>query len=337
MSNTLPESMTVVEISKPGDPDVLVPAQRPLPELKTTEVLVKVAAAGVNRPDCMQRAGNYDPPPDASDLPGLEVAGTVVAKGADVTRWQVGDQVCALTNGGGYAEYCVAPQGQCLPPPKGFDLLKAAALPENYFTVWPNVFVRGRLQAGETLLVHGGASGIGTTAIQLAHARGSKVIATAGGAEKVAICEKLGADRVINYRDEDFVTAVKEFTDGKGADVILDMVGGDYIKRNLKCLAIEGRLVLIAFLRGPVAEINFAPVMINRQTITGTTLRPQSAESKAAIADALNEHAWPLLEAGTIKPLIDKVFDLRDANQAHAMMEANQNIGKIMLRVATEG
>jgi putative PIG3 family NAD(P)H quinone oxidoreductase len=329
--------MTVIEISKPGGPEVLQPAERPLPELKPHEVLIEVAYAGVNRPDCLQRAGNYAPPPDASDLPGLEVAGTVVAKGTAVTQWQLGEQVCALTHGGGYAEYCAAPAGQCLPIPKGFDLLQAAALPETYFTVWVNVFDRGRLQSGETLLVHGGASGIGTTAIQLAHARGARVIATVGSAEKLAVCKTLGADRVVNYHEEDFVEAVKIVTAGKGADVILDMVGGDYIPRNLKCLAMDGRLVLIAFLRGSVAEINFAPLMVKRQTITGSTLRPQSIEQKAAIANALREQVWPLLEAGRVKPIIDQVFALREAAQAHALMEANKNIGKIMLRVRDSG
>ena len=334
MTNTaLPETMQVVEISKPGGPEVLLPAQRPLPELKAGEVLIEVAVAGVNRPDCLQRAGSYDPPPGASNLPGLEVAGTIVACSADATRWQRGDKVCALANGGGYAEYCAVPETQCLPLPQGFDMLQAAAVPETYFTVWGNVFERGRLQSGETLLVHGGASGIGTTAIQLAHVRGSKVIATVGSAGKAEVCASLGADRVVNYKEEDFVDAVKQFTGGRGADVILDMVGGDYVKRNLISLAIDGRLVQIAFLRSPQVELNLAPLMVKRQTITGSTLRPQSIGQKAAIADALHDQVWPLLEAGKVKPIIDTVFLLEEAAKAHAMMEANQNIGKILLQV----
>ena len=334
MTTTLPASMTVIEITEHGSPDVLKPTQRSIPPLQDNEVLIQVAYAGVNRPDCQQRAGNYNPPPGASDLPGLEVAGTVVAKGAHVTQWQVGDQVCALTHGGGYAEYCPAPATQCLPIPKGYNLEQAAALPENYFTVWTNVFARGRLQPGETLLVHGGASGIGTTAVQLARARGSKVIATAGSERKVQVCRELGADRVVNYHKEDFVEVVKEETDGHGADVILDMVGGDYIPRNMKSLALDGRLVFIAFLRGPKAELNFAQLMVKRQTITGSTLRPQSIEAKAEIANNLHQQVWPLLESGEIKPILDTRFALADAAKAHAMMESNENIGKIMLKVS---
>ena len=333
MSSSLPSEMTVIEITAHGAPEVLKPAQRPVPQLQDNEVLIQVAYAGVNRPDCQQRAGNYNPPPGASDLPGLEVAGTIVALGSAVTQWQLGDQVCALTHGGGYAEYCAAPATQCLPIPQGFTLEQAAALPENYFTVWTNVFDRGRLQPGETLLLHGGASGIGTTAIQLAHARGSKVIATVGSARKAEVCRELGADRVVNYREEDFVEVVNAETDGHGADVILDMVGGDYIPRNMKALALHGRLVLIAFLRGPKAELNFAQLMVRRQTITGSTLRPQSIEAKAAIADNLRQHVWPLLEQGTIKPILDTQFTLTEAAKAHTMMEANENIGKIMLQV----
>ena len=333
MTTALPASMTAIEITEHGPPEVLKPAQRSILQLQDNEVLIQVAYAGVNRPDCQQRAGNYNPPPGASDLPGLEVAGTVVARGAGVTQWQLGEQVCALTHGGGYAEYCPAPATQCLPIPKGFTLEQAAALPENYFTVWTNVFDRGRLQPGETLLVHGGASGIGTTAIQLAHARGSKVIATAGSERKLHVCRELGADRVVNYREEDFVEVVKAETDGRGANVILDMVGGDYIPRNMKSLALDGRLVFIAFLRGPKAELNFAQLMVKRQTITGSTLRPQSIEVKAAIADNLRQQVWPLLENGTIKPILDTQFVLSDAAKAHTMMEANENIGKIMLKV----
>ena len=333
MSSSLPSEMTVIEITAHGAPEVLKPAQRPVPQLQDNEVLIQVAYAGVNRPDCQQRAGNYNPPPGASDLPGLEVAGTIVALGSAVTQWQLGDQVCALTHGGGYAEYCAAPATQCLPIPQGFTLEQAAALPENYFTVWTNVFDRGRLQPGETLLLHGGASGIGTTAIQLAHARGSKVIATVGSARKAEVCRELGADRVVNYREKDFVEVVNAETDGHGADVILDMVGGDYIPRNMKALALDGRLVFIAFLRGPKAELNFAQLMVRRQTITGSTLRPQSIEAKAAIADNLRQHVWPLLEQGTIKPILDTQFTLTEAAKAHTMMEANENIGKIMLQV----
>ncbi len=333
MSASLPGTMTVIEIHQPGAPEMLQPAQRPVPEPQPHEVLIKVAVAGVNRPDCLQRQGNYAPPPDASDLPGLEVAGTVVALGNEVQQWHVGDQVCALTHGGGYAEYCVAAAGHCLPVPQGFTLEQAAAIPENYFTVWSNVFQRGRLASGETLLVHGGASGIGTTAIQLAKALESRVIATAGSDRKLAVCRELGADRVINYRTEDFVEAVRDFTDGRGADVILDMVGGDYIARDLKALAIDGRLVLIAFLRGPKVELNLAPLMVRRQTITGSTLRPQTVAAKAAIARALRQQVWPLLEAGKVKPVIDRVFALSEAAQAHTMMEANENIGKLLLRV----
>ena len=333
MSSSLPSEMTVIEITAHGAPEVLKPAQRSVPQLQDNEVLIQVAYAGVNRPDCQQRAGNYNPPPGASDLPGLEVAGTIVALGSAVTQWQLGDQVCALTHGGGYAEYCAAPATQCLPIPQGFTLEQAAALPENYFTVWTNVFDRGRLQPGETLLLHGGASGIGTTAIQLAHARGSKVIATVGSARKAEVCRELGADRVVNYREEDFVEVVNAETDGHGADVILDMVGGDYIPRNMKALALDGRLVFIAFLRGPKAELNFAQLMVRRQTITGSTLRPQSIEAKAAIADNLRQHVWPLLEQGTIKPILDTQFTLTEAAKAHTMMEANENIGKIMLQV----
>lgn len=325
--------MTVIEITRHGGPEVLQTARRPLPQPTSNEVLIEVAVAGVNRPDCLQRAGNYAPPPDASDLPGLEVAGKIIAVGEAVTDWQVGDPVCALTNGGGYAEYCVAAAGQCLPIPNGFDPAQAAALPENYFTVWTNVFDRGRLQAGETLLVHGGASGIGTTAIQLAKAFGAKVVATAGSDRKTSVCRELGADRLVNYREEDFVDAVREFTDGRGADVILDMVGGDYIARDLQVLALEGRLVLIAFLRGPKVELNLAPLMIKRQTITGSTLRPQSPEAKAAIARSLREKVWPLLEAGKVGPIIDRKFSLTEAAEAHRTMEANQNIGKLLLQV----
>lgn len=337
MSEDLPEHMVAIEIEAPGGPEVLRPVERPLPRPRAGEVLIAVAFAGVNRPDCMQRAGRYAPPPDASDLPGLEVAGRVVAAGAGVDTPRVGDGVCALTNGGGYAEYCAVPATQCLPVPAGLGLDRAAALPENFFTVWTNVFDRGRLGAGETLLVHGGASGIGTTAIQLARAFGARVVATVGSPEKAAVCRELGAARVVEYRDEDFVAAVAEFTGGEGADVILDMVGGDYIARNLRALAIEGRLVQIAFLRGSTAEIDLAPLMLRRQTLTGSTLRPQSAAAKGAIARSLHAHVWPLLEAGTVAPVVHATFPLEAAGRAHATMEANENIGKLVLQVADRG
>jgi len=332
VSEHLPARMTAIEIRAPGGPEVLVPSKRPLPVPRAHEVLVEVAFAGVNRPDCMQRAGHYAPPPDASDLPGLEIAGRIVALGPDAGPWQRGDRVCALAHGGGYAEYCAVPAGQCLPVPAGFDLAQAAALPENCFTVWSNVFDRGRLASGETLLVHGGASGIGTTAIQIARARGARVIATAGSDRKVAVCRDLGADTAINYREDDFVTAVKAVTGDRGADVILDMVGGDYVPRNLQALAVDGRLVMIAFLRGSTVDLDLAPLMVRRQTLTGSTLRPQSREAKAAIAHALREHVWPLLEAGTVRPVIDRTFALAEAAQAHAVMEAGENIGKLLLR-----
>lgn len=333
MSAALPATMMAIEIREPGAPEVLQPVQRPLPEPKPHEVLIEVTVAGVNRPDCLQRQGNYAPPPDASDLPGLEVAGTVAALGSEVHQWRLGDQVCALTHGGGYAEYCVAPAGQCLPVPAGFSLEQAAALPENYFTVWTNVFDRGRLAGGETLLVHGGASGIGTTAIQLAKAFSARVVATAGSDHKVGICRELGADRGVNYRTEDFVEAVRDFSEGRGADVILDMVGGDYIARDLEVLAMDGRLVLIAFLRGAKVTLNLAPLMVRRQTITGSTLRPQPIAAKAAIARSLREKVWPLLESGRVRPVIDRMFPLTEASQAHVMMEANENVGKLLLRV----
>ncbi|MDX1604746.1 MAG: NAD(P)H-quinone oxidoreductase [Candidatus Competibacterales bacterium] len=333
MAQNLPDTMTAIEIGEPGGPGVLRATQRPVPRPQAGEVLIEVAVAGVNRPDCLQRAGRYAPPPDASDLPGLEVAGRVVAVGVGVDDWRTGDPVCALVHGGGYAEYCVAPGGQCLPLPAGFDMAQAAALPENHFTVWTNVFDRGRLCAGETLLVHGGASGIGTTAIQLARALGAQVIATAGGKRKVAVCRELGADRAVDYREEDFVEAVKAFTEGRGADVILDMVGGDYLARDLEVLAVDGRLVLIAFLRGSRVSLDLAPLMVRRQTITGSTLRPQSIEAKTAIARALRETVWPLLAAGTVRPVIDRILPLAEAARAHEIMEANENIGKLLLRV----
>ena len=322
------ETMRVVEIAEPGGPEVLVPGTRPVPEPGPGEVLIEVAYAGVNRPDALQRAGSYNPPPGASDLPGLEAAGRIAALGPGVSDWAVGDAVCALLPGGGYAEYVVTPAAHCLPVPKALGLKEAACLPETFFTVWTNVFDRGALQPGERFLVHGGSSGIGTTAIQLASVRGARVFATAGSAEKCAACTRLGAERAINYRDEDFVDVLK--AEG-GADVILDMVGGDYIPRNLKALAEDGRLVQIAFLRGPKAEVNFAPLMMRRQTITGSTLRPQSVAAKAAIADALRREVWPLLDAGRIAPVMDSEFPLEDAAGAHARMESSAHIGKIVL------
>jgi len=310
-----------------------VPAERALPTPKPNEILVKVAAAGVNRPDVLQRQGLYAVPPDASDLPGLEIAGEVVACGASATRWKVGDKVCALAHGGGYAEYCVVPEVQALPLPKGLSLIEAASLPETFFTVWSNVYDRGRLKAGETLLVHGGSSGIGVTAIQIAKAMGNRVLATAGSDEKCAACVKLGADKAINYRSQDFLAEVLAATGNKGVNVILDMVGGDYVPKELKCLAEEGRLVFIAFLRGPKTELDINEVMRRRLTLTGSTLRPRPVEFKGAVAASLREHVWPLIEAGKIKPVIFKTFPLAEAAEAHRLMESSQHIGKLVLTV----
>lgn len=329
----LPTTMTAIEISEPGGPEVLKPASRSVPTPGPGEALIKVAAAGVNRPDLAQRAGVYPPPPGASDLPGLEIAGTVVALGDGAGGVAVGDAVCALTPGGGYAGYCVTPAAHCLPVPKGFSMAQAGALCETYFTVWHNVFMRGALQPGETLLVHGGASGIGTTAIQIARERGARVLATAGTATKCKACEDLGAERAINYREEDFVDVVNAVTNGRGADVILDMVCGDYVPRNLRCLAVDGRTVIIALLGGAKAEINFAHLMRNRQTITGSTLRPQSVVAKAAIAAALRAEVWPLLDAGKIGPVIQGTFPLAEAAAAHAALEAGEHVGKFVLTV----
>lgn len=328
--------MLAIEIARPGPPDVLVPVERPKPSPGPGEVLIRVAAAGVNRPDVMQREGRYPPPPGAPDIPGLEVAGKIVELGSDAGDWRVEDLVCALVSGGGYAEYCVAPAPQCLPVPAALDTIAAAGIPETFFTVWTNVFERGRLAAGETLLVHGGASGIGTTAIQLARAFGARVFATAGTSEKCRACERLGADRAINYRTEDFVEATRALTDGRGVDVILDMVGGDYIARNLEILATNGRLVQIAFLKGPKVEIDFTPVLQRRLTITGSTLRPRSVEEKGAIARALRARVWPLLDSGTVQPVIHATFPLARAAEAHRMMEADTHIGKIILTVNDE-
>ena len=332
-SQSLPETMTAIEIREPGGPEVLVPATRPVPRPGAGEVLIKVAAAGVNRPDVLQRKGGYPPPKGASDIPGLEVAGTVVAAGPEVETPKVGEQVCALVTGGGYAEYCVAPAPQCLPVPRGFSLEQAACLPETFFTVWINVFQRSGLKPGESFLVHGGTSGIGTTAIQLAKAFGCTVFATAGSAEKVKACKDLGADHAINYKDEDFVYVVNESTGGKGVDVILDMVGGDYIARDIKALAEDGRLSFIAFLGGPKAEVNFAAVMMKRLTITGSTLRARPVAVKAALAAELKAKVWPLLEAGTVAPVMAARFPLAEAARAHALMESSGHIGKIVLTV----
>lgn len=336
MSQTLPESMTAIEISEPGGPEVLVPGTRPVPQPAAGEVLVKVAAAGVNRPDVLQRLGGYPPPPGASDIPGLEIAGEVVALGEGAAGLSpglsLGDQVTALVTGGGYAQYCAAPAVQCLPIPKGFDLTQAAALPETFFTVWVNVFQRSALQPGESFLVHGGTSGIGTTAIQLAKALGSRVFATAGSPEKVKACEDLGAERGINYRDEDFVAVVKEATGGKGVNVVLDMVGGDYIQRNIKAMAPDGRLSFIAFLGGAKAEVDFTSVMLKRLTITGSTLRARSVDFKAQVAAELREKAWPLLDSGRVAPVMAASFPLEEAAKAHALMESSSHIGKIVLK-----
>lgn len=329
----LPTTMQAIEISTPGGPEVLKPVERPVPTPSHGQILIKVAAAGVNRPDALQRAGKYAPPPEASDLPGLECSGTVVAIGTGVTRWAIGDDVCALLPGGGYAEYVVTNQDHALRIPEGMDMVQAAALCETYFTVYSNVFMRGGLQAGETFLVHGGSSGIGTTAIQLAKAAGARVFATAGNAEKCAVCEELGAERAINYRDEDFAKVIKELTKGKGVDLILDMVGGSYIPRNIKSLALEGRLVQIAFLEAPVAELNFAFIMMKRLTMTGSTLRPQSDLAKAQIADALRTEIWPMLDGGTVKPVMDSTYPMARAADAHARMEGSTHIGKIVLTV----
>ncbi|MFQ1701168.1 NAD(P)H-quinone oxidoreductase [Loktanella agnita] len=323
--------MQAIEISKPGGPEVLTLTQRPMPEPAYDQVVIKVAYAGVNRPDALQRAGLYNPPPGASDLPGLEAAGEVVSVGAGVTWPQPGDQVCALLPGGGYAEYVATPAAHCLPVPDGLSLKQAACLPETFFTVWSNVFMRGGLQAGERFLVHGGSSGIGTTAIQLARVMGARVFATAGSDDKCTACSDLGADLAINYKTDDFVAKVQ--AEG-GADVILDMVGGSYIQRNLKALADDGRLVQIAFLQGPKAELSLVQLMTRRLTMTGSTLRPQSDLAKARIADALRSHVWPLLDAGRVAPVMDQEFALTDAAAAHARMESSEHIGKIVLRVS---
>ncbi len=330
---TLPAEMTVIGIRAPGGPEMLVPQTRPLPQPGAGEVLIKVAAAGVNRPDVMQRLGLYPPPHGATDIPGLEIAGQVVALGPGASRWKVGEQVMALVVGGGYAEYCPAHESHCLPIPAGIDLIQAAAIPETFFTVWHNAFERGGLQTGETLLVHGGSSGIGTTAIQLGKAFGAKVITTAGSPEKCAACRKLGADVAVNYKSEDFVAATKAATGGKGANVILDMVGGDYVGRNYEAAAVDGRIVQIAFQGGSKATVDFVRIMLKRLTHTGSTLRARSVADKGAIARAVEERVLPMIAAGRVKPVIDGTFPLDMASAAHARMEASEHIGKIVLTV----
>ena len=327
----LPDRMTVIAIRSPGGPDVLVPEQRPTPAPAAGEILVKVAAAGVNRPDVMQRMGLYPPPPGATDIPGLEIAGEVVARGAGANRWKDGDKVMALVVGGGYAEYCLAHESHTLPIPPSVSAVEAAAVPETFFTVWYNAFERGRLSAGETLLVHGGSSGIGTTAIQLAKSFGARVIITAGSAEKCDACRRLGADVAINYRSEDFVAATKKATDGRGADVILDMVGGSYIERNYDAAAVEGRVVQIAFQDASHADVDFRRLMFKRLTHTGSTLRARAIADKAAIARAVEDKVLPLIAAGRVKPVIDSTFPVLEATAAHARMETSQHIGKIVL------
>jgi putative PIG3 family NAD(P)H quinone oxidoreductase len=331
MTAPLPGRMKAIAIREPGGPEVLVPVEIERPEPRHGEILIRVEAAGVNRPDTIQRMGLYPPPPGAPATPGLEVAGEVVAVGPGVTLWKTGERVCALLGGGGYAEYATVHESHALPIPRGFSALEAAALPETFFTVWTNVFERGALKAGETFLVHGGTSGIGTTAIQLAHAFGARVFATAGSAGKCAACLDLGADAAINYREQDFVAELKKLTGGRGVDVILDMVGGDYIARNIQSAAQDGRIVSIAFLNGSTAEVNFMPVMLKRLTLTGSTLRPRGIEEKAALARALREKVWPLLDAGRVRPRIDTTFPLAEAAQAHELMKKSSHVGKIVL------
>jgi putative PIG3 family NAD(P)H quinone oxidoreductase len=316
-----------------GGPEVLVPAQTDVPVLSPGEVLIKVAFAGVNRPDCSQRSGRYPPPKGASPIMGLEVSGHIAAVGEGVRGWALGDRVCALCNGGGYADFVAVPASQALPIPQGMGLLQAAALPENYFTVWVNLFLRGHLKAGETLLVHGGSSGIGLTAIQLAKAFGVKVYCTTGSVEKNMACLKAGADAAINYKTQDFVTETLGLTQGQGVDIVLDMVGGDYVDRNLKVLAVEGRLIQIAFLQGAKVNVDLTSLMVKRIAFTGSTLRPRTIEDKAHIAQSLQEHVWPLLGQGKALPIIDRVFEMDDASLAHGLMESSVHVGKIMLKI----
>lgn len=328
---SIPLQMTAIAIRTPGGPEVLTPEARPVPTPGAGEILVKVAAAGVNRPDVMQRMGQYPPPPGAPDIPGLEIAGEVVACGAGVTRWKQGDKVMALVVGGGYAEYCLAHESHALPVPSGLSLIEAAAVPETFFTVWYNAFERGRLAAGETALIHGGTSGIGTTAIQLAKAFGARAIATAGTPEKCEACRKLGAEVAINYKTEDFVDATKKATGGRGVDLVLDIIGGDYIERNYEAAAVEGRILQIAFQSSPRATVDFRRLMLKRLTHTGSTLRARAVADKAAIARAVEAKVLPLIAAGRVKPVIDSTFALREAAAAHARMDSSQHIGKIVL------
>ncbi len=330
----LPAQMRFITMDIPGGPEVLKPSLGPLPVLKPDEILIHVRAAGVNRPDVAQRTGNYPPPPGASPIIGLEVAGEVAAMGTEVTDWAVGEKICALTNGGGYAEYCAAPAAQCLPWPVSYDAIQAGALPETFFTVWANLFQAGRLTTGETALIHGGSSGIGTTAIQLGKAFGAKIFITAGSEKKCAACAKLGADATINYRAQDFQMEIKRLTDGRGVDVILDMVGAPYAEKNISCLAMDGRLVFIAFLEGSRAEkLNLLSIMTRRLTLTGSTMRPRTTAQKGAIATDLRTKVWPLLNAGKCAPVIHQVFPLAEAAAAHALMESSAHVGKIMLHV----
>jgi putative PIG3 family NAD(P)H quinone oxidoreductase len=329
----IPETMEHVVVTAPGGPEVLRIGSAATPHPGAGEVLIRVAAAGVNRPDVLQRQGKYPPPPGASPILGLEVAGTIAACGANVTEWRVGDAVCALVAGGGYAEYCVAPAPQCLPIPAGCTMVEAAALPETVFTVWTNVFQRGRLVAGERILIHGGSSGIGTTAIQIAHARGARVFATAGTAEKCVACEGLGAEAAFNYRETDFVAEVERVTDGAGVDVVLDMVGGSYVARNLASLRTDGRLVQISFLEGSHVELELRTVMTKRLTITGSTLRPRSVAEKGALAREVLAHVWPLVAEGRVRPVIDGTYPLSAAAAAHRRMDSGEHIGKIVLTV----
>ena len=333
----VPGMMTAVEIARPGGPEVLVPREMPVPQAAAGEILVRVAYAGVNRPDVLQRAGHYPPPPGASPLPGLEVSGEVVARGPAVPVDMIGQRVCALVNGGGYAEYCTVDWRHCLPVPEGLSLAEAAALPETLFTVWHNVFQRGAARDGETLLVHGGTSGIGTMAIKLGKLFDLTVVATCGNDAKCSVAREIGADSAINYRERDFGEEVRALTGGKGADLILDMVAGDYTQRNLDCLAEEGRLVTIAVLGGAQASINVAKLMVRRQTITGSTLRPRSAEFKALLAQDIRENVWPAVAEGELRPVMDRIFALREAVAAHRRMEAGEHVGKIVLEVAGDG
>jgi putative PIG3 family NAD(P)H quinone oxidoreductase len=331
MLPTVPETMLAVEIANFGGPEVLRAVPRPTPKPAAGEVLLRVRAAGVNRADVTQRIGKYPPPRGASDIPGLEVAGEVVGLGGGASRWRAGDRVCALVPAGGYAEYCTAPEVQCLPVPKSFDFVQGAALPEATFTVWDNLFDRGRLKAGELVLIHGGASGVGTAAIQMAALAGARVFATAGTPEKCRVCEKLGAEVTIDYRQEDFVAVVATRTEGRGVDVVMDIVGGDYVGRNLECLALDGRLIQIGFQEGSGRKVDLRPIMTKRLTFTGSTLRPRSVAAKGAIAEALRQHVWPSLESGRMKPVIAQTFPLADAYRAHGLLESGAHTGKIIL------